>query len=42
LQFAAQMAHGHAQKVHRILILGPTPEFVNQFMMRPDVAGMMD
>src|SRR5271169_2132987 len=42
LQLAAQVAHGDAQKVHRVLILGPTPEFVNQFMMRPNVVGLMD
>ena len=35
-------AHGDAEKVHRILILGPAPQFANEFVVGPNVAGMMD
>jgi hypothetical protein len=40
MQFAAQMAHRGAQQVHGILVLCGTPEFVNQLIMRPNLAGI--
>ena len=36
------MAQGDAQKVHRVLILGPTPKLVDQLMVRTDFASMVD
>jgi len=36
------MAQRDAQKMHGVLILGPTPKFVDQLMVRPDFAGMVD
>ena len=42
MYFAAQMAEGDAQEVNRVLVLGSTPEFVNQLMMHPNLASMVD
>jgi len=36
------MNRGDTQEVHRDLILGPAPDFVNQLMVRPKLSSMVD
>jgi hypothetical protein len=36
------MAQRDAQQVHRVLILGSSPEFADQLMVSPNVPGVVD
>jgi len=36
------MAQGDTQEVHRVLILGPAPQFANELTVRPNLAGMVN